>query len=236
MLIQREDIDPQTLDKLLAGIGEGCAKTDPTPEEQRARRKAGQRLGAPLDQASKWLLGSIGYGGISYMAVFSTPEPEWAVLSGIAVFLVTSVIGFVKTAREMEKRAETIHPDLLKSRLPLLKLTRAERAYCETLILLFEKGTRLDAPTVQETLRQLNTLMAHSRQLDSQRTELAKTAGTESMAELEAERVRLQEKSPGRKTRRRAPICKRALNSARRVYRARVRSRLLWNDWTRSRR
>lgn len=71
---------------------------------------------------------------------------------------------------------------------PNLPMSRAERIYCDTLLLLARLDTRPEAEvSIRETLRQLTDLVVTSRQLEERRRALIPVLGTNPVRELEKE-------------------------------------------------
>lgn len=117
-----------------------------------------------------------------------------AVWLGGALFAVTQAL----QSRPKAYLQRAILPVEMRVVVPLLSLSRAERTYCDTLLLL----SRMDVDAESEknlraTLEQLNELMASARQLEARRLSLLPVLGTNSTEELEAEletlRARLAE-------------------------------------------
>ena len=76
----------------------------------------------------------------------------------------------------------------MKAVFPLLTLTRGERIYCDTLLLLARMEVVPEAEDdLRETLRQLNTLVQSARLLEQQRVSLLPLLGNNVIPELEAE-------------------------------------------------
>jgi hypothetical protein len=76
----------------------------------------------------------------------------------------------------------------LRAVLPLLRLTRAERIYCDTLLLLRRMDVTAETErSLRDTLAQLNQLVLADRQLEQRRQALLPLLGNNVAAELEAE-------------------------------------------------
>jgi hypothetical protein len=91
----------------------------------------------------------------------------------------------IPAMRKSVKNAE------LRAVFPLLTLSRAERIYCDTLLLLSDSPVDSDAQMMEDILRQLNALVDNSRQIDGQRDRILAAIGTNGTADLEEERAGL---------------------------------------------
>lgn len=83
----------------------------------------------------------------------------------------------------------------LKAVLPYLSLTRAERVYCDNLVMLSDFEANLEArKTIRRTVEQLNDLLADSRKLEKKRKSLLPALGSSPVKELTAEKLKLEER------------------------------------------
>jgi hypothetical protein len=83
----------------------------------------------------------------------------------------------------------------LKAVLPYLTLSRAERVYCDVLVMLSQFEANLEArKAIRVTLAQLNDLLADSRRLEKQRKSLLPALGSSPVNELTDERRKLEER------------------------------------------
>jgi hypothetical protein len=96
------------------------------------------------------------------------------------------------------KRVESLQLDSMRSVFPLLSLTRAERIYCDVLLFLARTETTADGEDImRDTLRQLNELLASSRQLEQKRLSLLPLLGANVEVELQAEANHLRRRLEG---------------------------------------
>jgi len=83
----------------------------------------------------------------------------------------------------------------LKAVLPYLTLTRAERVYCDIVVMLSEFEANQEARrTIRATLKQLNDLLADSRRLEKKRKSLLPALGASPVKELTEEQRKLEER------------------------------------------
>ena len=136
-----------------------------------------------------WLLAGIGLGAGAILALFAAGFGAEAMIpvGSIAVGALT-VVGIIRAFSTWARQAEVIHSDLLAGLLPCIELKRAERAYCETLVLLAKPDLQVDEQTARAILTELNRLMEQIRRLEAQRVELQAGSGPASIAESEQER------------------------------------------------
>jgi hypothetical protein len=108
-------------------------------------------------------------------------------LSCLAAGVFTSVrMGLRNSPKAVLRRSLSLEE--MRAVFPLLRMTRAERVYCDTLEMLsrVETGPETEQ-TMRETLRQVNRLLESSRQLEKRRQSLLPLLGMNVIAELEAE-------------------------------------------------
>jgi hypothetical protein len=101
---------------------------------------------------------------------------------------ITAGVLWTRSATPKARLARYVRLEEMRAVFPLLSLTRAERLYCDTLLLL----ARLEASAetermMRETLDQLNQLMVANRQLEQRRMALLPLLGNNVIAELETE-------------------------------------------------
>jgi hypothetical protein len=164
-------------------------KRDPTKEERRAfqLRKSRDELVTrrALTTAFAPLLCGAALGGIISMV-----EPWAGVTIGLLCWLGGTGAGIWWTSRVTHKRSlqYEVLLDEMRAVFPLLSLTPAERAYCDTLLLVARMDPNQEARrTIRQTIKQLNELMESSRQLETRRQSLLPVLGSNVIAELEAE-------------------------------------------------
>ncbi len=126
----------------------------------------------------------------------ATLQGTTGLVLGLSVWLAGMLPGIflVRNADPKRLLQRNITLEELRAVSPLLSLTRAERIYCDIIILL----ARMDLDpssenNVRVTLRQLNDLMNSSRILQSKRQSLLSVQGAHQVGELEAEADRLQQ-------------------------------------------
>ena len=91
-------------------------------------------------------------------------------------------------ATPKSRLAFAMHPEEMRAVFPLLKLSRAERIYCDALLLLARTETTAETErNFRNLLQQLNDLMRNARQLEAQKQSLLPIMGMHSIVQLEAE-------------------------------------------------
>jgi hypothetical protein len=166
-------------------------KRDPSGDEKRAyeiRKERETQFG--LRVAGTILLPMAAGAGI-FAGTFGTiHEAVMALTASMATWAAGTGAGVWWTRRALPKSrlAQAIQQPEMRAVFPLLTLTRAERIYCDTLLLLARMEIKPEVEvSVRETLRQLNSLLDSSRQLESRRLSLVPVLGTNPIAELEEE-------------------------------------------------
>ena len=97
-----------------------------------------------------------------------------------------------------QNRVASLQLDAMRSVFPHLSLTRAERIYCDVLLFLARTETTADGEEMmRDTLRQLNELLASSRQLEQKRMSLLPLLGANVEVELQAESNHLRRRLEG---------------------------------------
>lgn len=166
-------------------------KREPTEEERRAYDLRKQRD----EQAAIRLVVAIFFGGFASVSaslgLYDLLRTEMLPLVAGGLTLAGSAWGggwWTLRATPKSRLRRSVSLDEMRAVFPLLPLTRAERIYCDTLQLLVRIEVSPEAePTVRDTLRQLNDLLANIRQLETRRKALLPVLGTNPIAELEAE-------------------------------------------------
>ncbi len=116
--------------------------------------------------------------------------PAAGLAAGLSVWAMGTGVGvwWTRRATPRERLRSSVTLEELRVVLPLLSLTRAERIYCDALLLLSRTDTTAEAEnTLRATLRQLNDLLTSSRQLENRRATLLPLLGQHSISELETE-------------------------------------------------
>lgn len=195
MLIRREDLDPLLVDRFLAGIAASFAKPNPSPEERRIQGAERARFQPDFRQWLPWMLSVCGLGiavGMAPMTRGMEPAASAVILGGpVLLMLGMGIAGFVTMMRGFKSRLNVLHSDLLAGWMPFLDLSRAERAYCETLTLLGKPDLKVDEPTARAILSDMNSLLEQSRHLDEQRLGLVGGSASTTVAALQAEQASL---------------------------------------------
>jgi hypothetical protein len=186
MLIRRDDLDPQVYEAMMTGITASYAKPNPSAAERRIQQEE-RRLYQPDGRLWKpWNVAALALGTAASAAMLVETGATATVMALLILPLPLIVAGVAVLVRA-NRNLNVVHPDLLAGWLPHLELGRAERAYCETLALLAKPGLHVSEQTGREVLAELNRLMALSRRLDEQRSELQ--AGATDVERIEAERA-----------------------------------------------
>jgi hypothetical protein len=198
MLIRREDMDAQIVDTFLAGIAASFANKSPTPEERSIQRLEQARF-QPSGRSWLPLLMTAGALGVvtAFLPMIRGLDPALTTITAVGgqVFVVgMSVVAFFMMRRGIRSRLDTLHSDLLAGWLPFIEVSRAERAYCETLVLLSKPNLKVDDATARAVLADMNRLLASSRRLDAQRAALHGSGDRASLSSIQAERALLAER------------------------------------------
>lgn len=222
MRIQREEMDPQIVERLLSGIQALGFKRDMTEEERRLFSEMRRRFAFRWGPFWWWTLGGLVLGTGVLLAVLTGAGSEpGAILGGlgggVGTFVGMMGAGFGHSFSTWHQRIDIVHPDLLAAALPLLSLSRVEKAYGEALVSLAALES-LDERTGRDILSQLNSLIAHYRQLESQRERLRAAIGGNTVESLETERKTLQRRADEAN----APLTKRALQESLQMCEARI--------------
>ena len=203
MRIQLSDIEPQ--------IGEKIAQRLCSPAADflldniywrgmfRARRRE-----PTTDEEAAYRLRTQGQAGARIVLGLLTPlvaacpaavagasiSPAVAVVSFAGVWGGGTAAGLWWAARAtpFARLKDRISVEELRAVFPLLSLTRAERAYCDTLLLLAAMDVAKDTrASLRSTVGQLNNLLLQSRKLEDRRKSLLPVLGSNSVADLEKE-------------------------------------------------
>lgn len=166
-------------------------KREPTEDEKAAyelRKKREEQTGL---RAVASVFGSFGLGSavVALSAVGNSPSTA-GIVGGMATWLATAGAGTWWTLRATPKATlrRAVLLSEMKAVFPLLTLTRAERIYCDALLLLARtEADETTSQTLRETLKQLNTLLQSHRQVEARRLSLLPIMGMNSIPELEAE-------------------------------------------------
>lgn len=222
MRIQREEMDPQMVERLLSGIQALAFKQDMTEEERRLFSEMRRRFAFRWGPFWWWTLGGLALGTGIFLSVLTGAGSEpGAILGGLGGGLGTFVgmmaAGFGHSFSTWHQRIDIVHPDLLAAALPLLSLSRVEKAYGEALVPLAALES-LDERTGRDILSQLNSLTAHYRQLEAQRERLRAAIGGNTAESLQVEREALQRRAKEAND----PVTKRALQESLQMCEARL--------------
>ncbi len=164
-------------------------RRDPSEEERLAyalRRRRDEQVSMRALGAA--FLPSVAGTAIGWAIAGGTPAAGLA--AGLSVWALGTGIGvyWTKRATPRERLRKSVQLEELRSVLPLLTLTRAERVYCDALLLLSRTDATPEAEnTLRSTLLQLNDLLTSSRQLEHRRATLLPLLGQHAISELEAE-------------------------------------------------
>lgn len=164
-------------------------RRDPSEDERLAyamRRRRDEQVSIRALAAA--FLPSVAGTAVGWAIASGTPAAGLA--AGLSVWGIGTGIGvwWTKRATPRERLRSSVQLEELRSVLPLLTLTRAERVYCDALLLLSRTDATVDAEnTLRSTLLQLNDLLTSSRQLEHRRATLLPLLGQHAISELEAE-------------------------------------------------
>ncbi len=204
MRINRDDIEPHVYEKLTARIAASTRNPNPSSHELLAREMRDRHIKADIDgvlkRDNKLVVRLIAAGVVGaivlWMFVHTIAAIGLMVVLGLIVF-VYSFWGIAVTLDMHSRASDTVRSDALTAWLPIIDLTRSERTYCETVVLLAETGAHLDDATRGDVLNRLNTLMAHIRRLDEQSTSLRPMASQSALDALTAESNALAARAAG---------------------------------------
>lgn len=164
-------------------------KRDPNEDEKKSyemRKKREETLGLRGVVAAFVPLGvGGGLGGL-----LASGSPTIAAVTGGLTWLVGTAAGIRWTINSAPKSRlrNSVSLEEMRAVFPLLKLSRSERIYCDTLLMLVRIQTSPEAETtMRETMRQINVLLESSRQLETRRKALLPVLGTNSIQDLEME-------------------------------------------------
>lgn len=171
-------------------------KREPNPDERQAyqirKQRDDQMALRGLSAAFLPFLPALAVGSI--FALAHAPI-QTIVLYAVLIWLLGTIGGirWATRARPRARLRQSVAPVEMRAVFPLLSLTRIERVYCDTLLLLARMETAPDAEsTLQATLRQLNDLLENARQLEAKRLSLLPVLGANSIEALEAEMQELE--------------------------------------------
>ncbi len=162
-------------------------RREPSPDERIAhkiRKQREEQMGLRIAGAIFLPLAAGALVDVALVGHFAS------LLPGVAVWLTGSGVGSWWATRAVPKTRlrHALHIEEMRAAFPLLSLTRTERIYCDTLLLLARMDVEPETErTLRETLRQLNDLIANSRQLEARRLSLLPVFGNNVIAELETE-------------------------------------------------
>lgn len=120
----------------------------------------------------------------------ASATPAAGLIAGLSVWALGTGAGVWWTTRATprERLRKSVQLEELRSVLPLLTLTRAERIYCDALLLLARTDATAEAEnTLRSTMLQLNELLTSSRQLEHRRSTLVPLLGQHAISELDGE-------------------------------------------------
>jgi hypothetical protein len=164
-------------------------RRDPTDDEKfvyNLRRRRDEQVSVRALGAA--FLPSVAGTAVGWAIASGTPAIGLA--AGLSVWALGTGAGvwWTRKATPRERLRSNVQLEELRTVLPLLTLTRAERIYCDALLLLSRTDATAEAEnTLRSTLRQLNDLLTSSRQLEHRRATLLPLLGQHSIVELEAE-------------------------------------------------
>lgn len=166
-------------------------KREPTEDEKQAHKLCKKREERVAMRAVASTFGSMGIGSAVIALSAAGAQPSAAgIVAGITAWLAGTGVGVWWTLRATPKaslRRQVLLTEM-KAVFPLLSLSRAERIYCDGLLLLARTEADPAAEqTLRETLKQLNTLLQSHRQVEARRASLLPIMGMNAIPELEKE-------------------------------------------------
>jgi hypothetical protein len=166
-------------------------KRDPSEDERRAfdlrKERENTMTGRAMASAFVPLLTGIAVAA-GLEATFHSAVLDIVTSLATAVAGATAGVYWTIRAAPKSRLSHRVRLEEMRAVFPLLTLTRAERLYCDTLLLLARMEVSADTErTMRESLAQLNELLVANRQLEQRRVALLPLLGNNVIAELEAE-------------------------------------------------
>jgi methyl-accepting chemotaxis protein len=166
-------------------------KRDPTPDERasfqlRKRREEGLAMRALAASFAPIFIGAASFWGLHEAGVSDTGS----VVGAVMTWLTGTGLGawWASRATPKARLRYGITLEEMRAVFPLLTLSRAERVYCDALLMLAR--VEVDASTEQtlrQTLAQLNELVTSNRLIENKRQSLLPILGLHSIPDLETE-------------------------------------------------
>jgi hypothetical protein len=191
MLVRTQDLDPQTLNAVMDGLGKAVRSPDPSPELRSLLTEDSRRFRPDWRKFLPWALAGLLVSGAFVLSVLFGAPTSFAYPAAWVSSFAGFGIGIAQTVRDFLQRARVVHSDLLAGSLAHIKLTPLDRAYCEVLVWLAKPGLRVDDETARTVLAELNRLAGHYRKLEGQKAELASLSDALSHEKAVAELDRL---------------------------------------------
>jgi hypothetical protein len=166
-------------------------KRDPNEDERQAYELRRKRDNEVAGRAAGTGVLSAGLGAVA-LATGSGLHLQGAILGlcCVGVAAATSVVGGMWTMRALptNRLRRGVRLEEFRAVFPLLKLTRSERIYCDTLLMLARTDATPETElSLREGLAQLNQLVLADRQLEQRRQSLLPLLGNNVIPELETE-------------------------------------------------
>lgn len=193
MHIEFAEIDPQVALAVQSRLNLGSEEDTPVVPWQRSRRRGRRRRSvriASLMTLSLVVPPILGFvlGGL--ISAGGSEAYPMAYFMWFFTWILGTTLGVWRTYCYSQKRLPKSALTLgdMVSVFPQLKLTRAEKVYCDTLTLLARTQTDIETETtMRTTLRQLNSLMDRSRELEARRLSLLPLLGSNIQSQLDLE-------------------------------------------------
>ncbi len=137
--------------------------------------------------------------GVGLWFLLTGMDHHTTIAAAVAAVISIMGIGIGRTWANQASQRRALNYEVLleemKAVLPYLTLTRAERVYCDVLVMLSAFEANQEArKAIRTTLAQLNDLLADSRRLEKQRKGLLPALGSSPVSELIEERRKLEER------------------------------------------
>jgi len=162
-----------------------------TPGNARAVKalSGGRGVATARDQ----MMACLGMGGVCFLGGAALLEPAVGVLTGIAGFFFSLAVSRIFAAKgSLDSLDERIDADALAALAEHVYLEGADRAYLDAVARLAAAEGQMPGDSVRGILKELNDLVAQSRQLAAHREQLLAAMGGSGWASLEEQRAELR--------------------------------------------
>jgi hypothetical protein len=187
-----KDMDPRIAEAFAGHVRARLVATEPTAAPTQADdvpRQSARTIPGWLTMAFPFAGFALIMGGIPFVETLPALTIGMWAASFATSFATVTLLG--RKADPVPRLRQSVSLDQMRSVFSKLTLSRAERLYCDTLLLLAEgeqKASTVDGPGI---LSNLNSLLDSSRNLETQRERILAALGAASVETLEQERDNL---------------------------------------------